>query len=129
LEEFASTTQLLEAQNIRERDGVVSWLYQGNLHSAWSRESEVPPFYFCSATCTPLYTIDWIEDIQHFEYYPNRSDAVIVGSERGVYAVELDGRSVRNIQPIIEAPGLTFRLQSEGTLVVFDGVSYRETRW
>lgn len=129
LEDVASSTNLAKKNNVRERDGVLTWLEDGNVHALWARENDPPPFYFCNATCTPEYVIDWTEDISHFEFYPSRSDVLIIGSERGVYAVELDGRSQRNVQVFIEEPGLTFKLRQNGRLVVYDGKEFRETNW
>jgi hypothetical protein len=129
LEDFASTSLLTTKDMVRERDGIVAWLENGNLHAMWAQENDIPPYYFCNATCTAMLVIDWDEDISRYNFYPNRNDVVIVQSTRGVYAVELDNRSQRNIQPFIEEPHLDFRLQPEGSLIIFDGVNYRETSW
>ena len=77
----------------------------------------------------PTLLIDWSEPINRYEFFPNRNDVVILGTSRGIYAVELDQRSQRNIQIIVEAPNLDFRLQIDGTLVVYDGSEYRKTSW
>jgi len=114
---------------VRERDGVVAWLNDGNVHATWARRDEQVPYYFCSATCTKQFIIDWEEPIMRYEFYPGRSDVVIVHTFRGVYAVELDGRTQRNIQPFLEDMIVDFRVRDNDTLVVFDGRTYRETSW
>ena len=50
-------------------------------------------------------------------------------TKHGIYAVELDNRSQRNIQPVIEEDNLDFRVLQNGTLVVFDGDKFRKTSW
>ena len=80
-------------------------------------------------SCADRLSINWQEPILRYEFYPNRSDLLMVVSERGLYVVELDNRSERNIQTIREERNLDFRLKADGMLVVFDGQSYFETSW
>lgn len=130
MEAFASTSNLKDMRHVRERGGVVLWIdVSGDLFVSWGREQEDLPYYFCHATCTDMYVIDWDEPIERVEFYPTRNDVMIVGSSRGVYAVEVDGRSSRNIQPFIEGEGLDFQIFDDGTLVVFDGEVFRKTKW
>jgi hypothetical protein len=127
----ASSTHLAEKDMVREREGIVTWLENGDIFVIWARSEDPQPYYFCETKqlCKEQLSINWGEEIIRYEFYPNRSDAVVVLSERGLYAVELDNRSQRNIQVILEEPGLDFRLQGDGTLIVFDGESYRITNW
>lgn len=129
LDTFASSTNLATKKMVREREGMVAWLDQGDLWAVWARESDPVPFYFCDKLCYTRLAIDWQEPILRYEFYPNRNDAVILLTERGIYAVELDNRSQRNIQPIIEGADLDFRIAGDGTLTVFDGTQYKETSW
>jgi hypothetical protein len=129
LAEVASTTLLETYDMVHERDGILAWLENGDLYATWVRPNEPQPFYFCTATCTPTLLIDWGEPIERYEFFPNRNDVVLLGTSRGIYAVELDARSQRNIQTIIEEPNLDFRLQIDSSLVVFDGTRYRKTTW
>jgi hypothetical protein len=128
--DFASTTVLAQQRMVRERDGIVAWLNEsGDVYATWGKQLEPAPFYFCTATCTDMLVIDWAEPITRYEFYPNRNDVVIIGTERGVYAVELDARSPRNIQPFKEGAGLSFRVMNDGALVIFDGTEFTETSW
>jgi hypothetical protein len=129
LSDLASTSDLASKQQVREREGIVGWLENGDLVVVWARTNDTPPYYFCTTTCKQKLVIDWQEPILRYEFYPNRNDVVILGTARGIYAVELDDRSQRNIQPILEAPNLDFRLEGNGTLIVFDGTEFRETSW
>ncbi|MBP9759826.1 MAG: hypothetical protein KBD24_00465 [Candidatus Pacebacteria bacterium] len=129
LDDLASTSALYDKTLVREMDGIVAWLADGNLHVTWARENDAPPYYFCNATCTPSLEIDWGDHIKHYDFYPNRSDVVILDNGAGVFAVELDARSERNIQKIYEGRVEDFRILQDGTLVVYDGEVYRETSW
>lgn len=127
LDEFASTTGFLDEDMVREREGVVAWLDDGDLYASWVRPNDQPPFWFCEEKCAKRLTIDWNEPILRYQFFPNRDDVVVIGSSRGIYAVELDERSQRNIQPIMAREGLTFRLDGDN-IIVFDGEQYLETR-
>jgi hypothetical protein len=136
--DFASTTHLAKKHMVRERDSVVSWLDEGNLHLAWVDGKNPPPYFFCRVscatgekdecvqTCDTSLVINWDSDITRYDFYPGRNDVVVLASKQGIYAVELDNRSERNIQPIRE--GLSpsgeefdFRVFGNGTLTIFDG--------
>jgi len=131
LKDVASTTNLKDKEMVREREGIVTWLENGDVFAVWARPEDPIPYFFCEADlpCKEQLSINWWEDILRYEFYPNRNDAVLVLSERGLYAVELDNRSQRNIQVILEEPNLDFRLQGDGTVIVFDTESYRITSW
>jgi len=126
LEGVASSTHLADKTMVRERDGIVAWLEDGNLHTIWARVNDAPPYYLCTSACTDKLVIDWQEPILRYEFYPNRSDVVVLSTQRGIYAVELDNRSQRNIQPIMEGSGYDFRIFSDGTIGLFDGSVFQE---
>jgi len=129
LSEFASTSRLSEKEMVREREGMVTWIENGDIYAAWGRTNDPVPYFFCMESCADRLSINWHEPILRYEFYPNRNDLLLVLSERGLYVVELDNRSERNIQTIREERNLDFRLKNDGTLVVFDGQSYFETSW
>jgi hypothetical protein len=129
LSESASTSILLEKEMVREREGIVTWLDNGDLFAIWNRTKDPKPFFFCEEKCKEQLVIDWGEPILRYDFYPNRNDLVVVLSERGLYVVELDNRSQRNIQTILEEPNLDFRFQYDGTLIVFNGKEYQKTIW
>ncbi len=125
---LASTSNLYEKEMVRERQGVVTWLEGGDLFAVWGRADDPPPYFFCEESCVEKLAINWAEPILRYDFYPNRNDVVIVLSERGLYAVELDNRSERNIQVILEQRNLNdFRLFSDGTLIVSGDGEFIET--
>jgi len=127
--EFASSSELAKKEMVQERNGIVTWLENGDLFAVWGRENDPAPFYFCTETCVTKLAINWAEPILRYEFYPNRNDVVVVLSEKGVYVEELDNRSERNLQTILEEPNLDFRFLPDKTLVVYDGVAFREISW
>lgn len=129
MRDVASSSKLIEKDMVREREGMVTWLENGDIFAVWGRANDPVPYYFCAETCVDQLAINWAEPILRYEFYPNRNDVLVVLSMRGIYVIELDNRSERNLQTILEEPNLDFRFESDGTLVVFDGVSYRETSW
>jgi hypothetical protein len=127
LSDVASSSILIEKDMVRERDGIVTWLENGDLFALWARENDTLPYFFCIEVCKEQLGINWGDEILHYDFYPNRNDVVLLLTERGLYAVELDDRSERNIQIIIEEPNLDFRVEGDGTLTIFDGQTYWQT--
>ena len=127
LTEAASSSRLFEKDMVKEREGIVTWLENGNIYAIWTRENDLPPYYFCTTRCKEQLAINWEDEIIRYAFFPNRNDVVVVLTKNGIYAVEFDDRSQRNIQTIIKEDDLGFRLQQDGTLTIFDGEVYRET--
>lgn len=130
MQDVASSSGLTKSgvSLVREREGVVAWLNNGDIYARWAHIGDPPPYFFCAAVCMQQTIIEWREPFQYYDFIPNRDDAILVASSRGIFAVELDGRSERNIQPIMEGAHLSFRFERNGTLVVRDGDVFRITK-
>lgn len=130
LQLLASTTGFSDADQIRERNGIVGWLDEGVVTVVWGSPSNLPPHYFCVIQCEERITIDWDEDILRYEFYPNRNDALLVLTEKGLFAVELDNRGGRTIIPLYEdfedPQNATFRVRDGSAVIVSDGALYYE---
>ncbi len=124
----------------RERSGMVFWLEAGNVHALWVNPEETRPFYLCTprmtedehggvvggVVCEDVLVLDWEDDILRYNTYPGRDDVLVVQVLSGLYAVELDNRSERNIQPIYEGAIADFRVIEEDIVVrTLDGVFFR----
>lgn len=59
-------------------------------------ENTIYPYYFSG----PEEILIRDKKIRNFEFYPGRSDALIAAYDNGIWAIEIDGRGGRNIQPI-----------------------------
>jgi hypothetical protein len=116
--------------NLIETSKEISWLHNGNIVLYWIDKLESIPYYYCGGEeeriCNEEITLDWRDTIKRFDYMPGRSDIWIVLVKDGIYAVEVDPRSQRNIQPIYLGQGLDFRLDGSGNLIVKDRGSYFE---
>jgi hypothetical protein len=107
----------------------VSWLNNGNITLYWTDDLESIPYYYCGGAervCVNQITLDWGDDIKRFEYLPGREDVWIVLVKDGIYAVEVDGRTQRNIQTIIKGTNLDFRLTQNDSLIIKEGSRYFE---
>lgn len=107
----------------------VSWLLDGNINLYWIDDLSSIPYYYCGGEerlCVKNITLDWSDDIRRFNYLPGRDDVWIVLVDRGVYAVEVDGRTQRNIQRIYEGENLDFRLTENDRMVIKEGNSFFE---
>lgn len=71
----------------------------------WNDGSQNAPYFFCSdeetKECPEETTV--LESkfpIKGADFYPGRDDAMIISVESGVYAIEIDGRGGRMLQPV-----------------------------
>lgn len=119
-----------ELANLIVHGEEVSWLDNGNIQLYWIDEIISIPYYYCGGeeqrTCQNNITLDWEEEIKRFDYIPGRSDAWIVLTKSGIYAVEVDGRTQRNIQTIYVGKNLDFRLTQTDRLIIKEGSNFFE---
>lgn len=107
----------------------VSWLNGGNITLYWTDDFESIPYYYCGGAervCESVITLDWQQDIKRFEYLPGRDDVWMVLVSDGIFAVEVDGRTERNIQKIVSGKNLDFRLTENDGLIIKEGSRYFE---
>jgi hypothetical protein len=117
-----------ELENLIEKGDLVAWLEDGNITTHWIGKIENIPHYFCldRSDCKTNIKLDWRGSIEQFDYLPGRSDIWIISSPEGIWAVEVDDRSERNIQPIYLGDDLTFKINSSNRIVVKDGNKFVE---
>lgn len=109
-----------ELENLIEKNNQVSWLEDGNINTYWIGEADSIPYYYCQEiyVCGEGLELDWEDEILAFDFLPNREDVWIVLTENGLYAVELDKRGKRNIQPVYLGQDLDFRINANNRIVV-----------
>ena len=66
----------------------------------------LPLPYFLSSAEETVYQSKY--SIRHASFFPKRSDVALVAVENGVFAFDLDGRSVKNFQPIYKGKSPVF---------------------
>jgi len=107
-----------------------SWIEAGNIKLYWMDDVVSIPYYYCNGeeerVCSNEIILDWSDDIKKFEYLPGRNDVWIVLTRHGIYAVEVDGRTQRNIQTIYKGENVDFRLTQTDRLIIKEGNSFFE---
>jgi len=115
--------------NLIERGGQISWLDNGNIVMHWVGEVDAAPFYYCvSRECRSTITLDWDSNIIRFDFLPGRNEIALVLNTDGLWAVEMDDRSERNIQPVYMGKGIDFRINDSDRIIVSDGGVFFELR-
>lgn len=118
-----------ELSNLIIEGNEVSWLDKGNIVLHWIDETSTTPFYYCGGLereCKTKMLLDWVNPIVQFSYFPGRFDVWVVLVDDGIFAVEIDDRSARNIQTIYTGDNLDYRLISGGRLLIRDDSSFFE---
>lgn len=105
----------------------IAWLEEGNILMYWIEDKEEQPFYYCnSSECKTELILDWDEDILKFGFMPGRNDVWIVMNDSGLWAVEVDDRSTRNVQPIYMGENIDFEISQNNRIIVLDGDIFYE---
>ncbi len=93
--------------------------------SALEKNSSNTAFYCDDApTCQIPKEITEISAYSHFDFFPERSDVLIITKEDGLFVVELDGRGKRNIFPLFQGQNISFVIDDKDTLYVYDQENY-----
>ncbi len=92
-----------------------------NIWIEWLALNSPLPYYFCNNDeCTsPLLVIDSKSTIRKIDFYPSRSDVLIFAVQNAIFAIEVDGRGGRILQPIYKGSNPIFELNNK-TLYILD---------
>ncbi len=116
--------------NLIVRGEEVAWVENGDVVIHWIGEKDAFPFYYCkNEICESEKKLDWKNDIARFDFLPNRDHVLVVLGVDGIWAVEIDDRSERNIQPIFVGNKLDFRINENNRIVVLQNGSFFELRF
>jgi PEGA domain len=132
LETFFDTLHITNFENLKNfivNGKEVSWLDAGNINLYWTDDLVSIPYYYCGGeerVCTNKITLDWGDEIKKFAYLPGRNDVWIILTSHGIYAVEVDGRTQRNIQTIYKGENLDFQLTQTDRLIIKEGSKFLE---
>ncbi len=118
-------------ENLVSVGGEVSWLEDGNVLLHWIGRKTAAPHYYCLTfeDCRTQITLDWEDDINSFDFFPGRNDILIVSVDSGIFAVEVDDRSERNVYPIYIGEDLEWIKTKDDKVVVKDGDIFHELQF
>lgn len=117
---------IFEKESLREKNKTLAWLSDGDVEIAWAGAKESIPYIFCVEKCNERITVSLDTPIKRFNFFPGRDDVLLVVTERGLFAIETDNRSAPNIQPILEAPDLNFRVKDGNIIFIKKGDVFLE---
>jgi hypothetical protein len=122
-----ATTTEIEARYTRTLDNGKEKIYwdpkNSKLWAEWLSDENSLPYYFCNdKNCSSkmlIYTSKTL--IKNADFYPQRRDAIIFATQNGIYAIEIDGRGGRNIEPIYKGKDPIFiTYKNENNIYVLD---------
>ena len=91
------------------------WLEKDDeIWTEWLEKNSPLPFYLSTEKEMVIKTRSPIKNI---DFFPSRKDVLIFAAENGVFALEIDGRSNRNMQPIYKGLNPTFSVSSSQKIV------------
>lgn len=91
---------------------------KNQLWAEWLDSDYQPPYYFSSER---VLILDSIYKIKNADFYPGRRDVIIVAVQNGIFALEIDDRGGRILQPIYKGKDPIFDLiEGDSNIYVFD---------
>jgi len=110
-------------QNLIQNGEEISWLENGNIILNWVGNNAEIPYYYCiePENCDSKIVLDWQDEIEKFDFLPGRNDVFLVLVNSGLYAVEADGRSDRNVQVVYNKNITDFIIGSNNKIFVRNG--------
>jgi hypothetical protein len=102
------------------------WLSNGDISINWISENNSAPYFYCLdlTNCRTSIVLGLDKDIEKFDFLPGRDDVLVILNSDGIFAVEMDDRSQRNIQPIYLGQNLKFKIDSRDQIIVLDSNIY-----
>lgn len=116
-----------------KKDVKIWWDPKTNqIFADWLKEESSIPYYICDplsgetdkVICQlPLEIFKSQFPIKNIEFFPRRKDIIIMATGNGIYAIEIDGRGGRLLQPAYKGKKPTFAILSdeENIYVLDDG--------
>lgn len=94
------------------------------------KEKELPYFIYNEKNIEmPLKIFNSKYPIENIDFFPERRDAIIIAVNNGVYAMDLDGRGKRMMQPIYKGKKPTFGIfKNEDTVYILDDGNLSEVK-
>lgn len=83
---------------------------ENKLWAEWEGEQDSIPYFFCDdKSCAgKTLILDSKYEIRNADFYPKRKDVVIVAVQNGIFAIEIDSRGGRLLQPIYKGKNPIF---------------------
>ena len=91
----------------------------------WLKNDSRPPYYICAEEpCSSQISIFKSKmPIREIDFFPHRRDLIMISIGNGVYALEIDGRGGRLLQPIYKGKSPDFAVfgNEETTYIIDEG--------
>lgn len=88
----------------------------------WLADSPLP-YYFTDAR---IRVFESLASIRSIDYFPGRRDVILFAVQNNIFAIEIDGRSTRNFQPVYKGRTPSFA-RIDNTIYILDGNSIVKT--
>lgn len=119
-----------EEENLIIKSKEVALIKNGDVIIYWVDDEKSIPYYYCiEEHCRDEITLDWPDDILKFDFLPGRDDVFVVLNKEGIFAVEIDDRSERNVQTIYKGEDLDFRISDNNRIIVKEGEVFYEVNF
>lgn len=123
----AATTEQIKTRYTRVTSNEKQELFlndkENKIEISWKGNKESLPYYFCDDSgCHEKITIFQSKyKIRNADFHPIRKDIIIIAIQEGIFALEIDGRGGRLIQPIYKGKAPIFTvIKGENSVYVLE---------
>ena len=105
------------------KDRVAIWNEGGILYAKWRGNHNSFPHFFClNRVCQEKEEVyNFNNPIGHIDFYPGRTDTVLVGLSGEIAAISLDKNPPQYIRMFYKKDGIDFRVDDEERIYIKDG--------
>lgn len=120
----SSAIPTVSNKRISTSGNIATWIEGENIIVEWLGDIDLIPQYFCiDGECTS--TIEVISSkvtLRNLDFYSDRDDVLLLSSDIGVYALEIDKRGIQNFQPLYKGTSFPiFSVNDAHSLYILDG--------
>jgi hypothetical protein len=109
---------ILSYKNVLIRDN------GGDFTFVWDSENKNAPYYFCGVfECRKKITVrkPTFEKITAYDFYPGRDDALVILTDSGLYAMQIDNEQRIQVFTLYNGENIDFYIENRETIYINDG--------
>lgn len=105
---------------LSEDENLAIWQDESGIHATWHDATSTRPSYFCfTETCSNEFLVTELQEpVSTIDFFPGRTDIILVTTNEGIFALELDRRPIQNFQPLLAQPGADVRLRDNESVYI-----------
>lgn len=117
-----ATPKDITDKKISANENMSVWVEGNDIYAEWLKNKEVAPYRFCDDMPCEMARVVFQgkDEIRSLDFLPKRDDVLIMATQNGIYALEIDNRGMQNFAPIYEGVSPKFIVNKNNEILVED---------